>query len=93
MYPKYDLFLSGNSKFLLAGVKMNMMGSSHYILSLDPDASSKDTPGYLGKIRSDKSGKEYNLFDQGENPSAGFPPDRIRNQLGAVIYVINKIIL
>eukprot|EP00829_Urostomides_striatus_P011460 TRINITY_DN2835_c0_g1_i1.p2 TRINITY_DN2835_c0_g1~~TRINITY_DN2835_c0_g1_i1.p2 ORF type:complete len:201 (-),score=44.93 TRINITY_DN2835_c0_g1_i1:16-618(-) len=86
MYPKYDMFLSGSQRFLITGLKMNMMGSAHYIISLDQDASSKDSAGYLGKVRSDKSGKEYNFFDQGENPTAGFGMDRIRNQWGAVFY-------
>jgi hypothetical protein len=72
---------------MITGVKMNMMGSAHYILSLDQDASSKQSAGYMGKLRSDKTGKEYNLFDLGENPSSGFPPDRVRNQLGAILYV------
>lgn len=87
MYPKYDMFLSGSQRFLITGLKMNMMGSAHYIISLDQDASSKDSAGYLGKVRSDKSGKEYNFFDKGENPGAGFSIDRIRNQYGAVFYV------
>jgi hypothetical protein len=88
MYPRYNMVLSNNQRFLLAGQKMNMIGTAHYIVSLEQEDMTKKAAGYLGKVRSDGSGTEYNVFDQGENPSAGFSPDRIRNQLGAIYYVI-----
>ena len=88
MYPRYNLVLSNNQKFLLAGQKMNMLGSAHYIITMEQVDMTKKGPGYLGKIRSDSTGTEYNLLDQGENPSSGLPPERVRNQHAAVYYVL-----
>jgi len=79
--------MSNNQKFLLAGQKMNMLGSAHYIITLDQIDMTKKSPGYLGKVRSDSTGTEYNLFDVGENPSTGAIPEKIRNQHAAVYYV------
>ena len=87
MYPKYNLVLSNNQKFLLSSQKMNMLGSAHYIITLEQVDMTKKAPGYLGKVRSDSTGTEYSIFGPGENPTAGYPPERVRNQLGAVYYV------
>jgi len=67
---------------------MNMLGSAHYIISLEQVDMTKKAPGYLGKVRADSTGTEYNVFDHGENPSGGFPIERVRAQLGAVYYVL-----
>ena len=84
------MILSSTQKFILGGQKMNMMGSAHYIITMEQVDMTKKGPGYLGKVRSDSSGTEYNVFDKGENPSAGFPLDQIRNQFGSIYYVLTK---
>ncbi len=88
MYPRYNMVLSNNQRFILASQKMNMLGTAHYVITLEQTDMTKKAQGYLGKVRADSSGTEYNLFDQGENPTAGFPLERVRNQFGAVYYVI-----
>eukprot|EP01022_Parablepharisma_sp_SALTPOND_P020104 TRINITY_DN3569_c0_g1_i1.p2 TRINITY_DN3569_c0_g1~~TRINITY_DN3569_c0_g1_i1.p2 ORF type:complete len:198 (+),score=12.16 TRINITY_DN3569_c0_g1_i1:1106-1699(+) len=86
MYPRYNLVMSNNQKFLLASQKMNMLGSAHYIITMEQMDMTKKAPGYLGKVRSDSAGTEYNIYDRGENPSSGLPYERVRNQLAAVYY-------
>eukprot|EP00826_Nyctotherus_ovalis_P056563 TRINITY_DN7664_c0_g1_i8.p2 TRINITY_DN7664_c0_g1~~TRINITY_DN7664_c0_g1_i8.p2 ORF type:complete len:121 (-),score=33.55 TRINITY_DN7664_c0_g1_i8:567-929(-) len=87
MYPRYDLTLASNSMFILAAQKMNMVGTAHYNITTEWDNMDKSTPGYLGKVRADIAGLEYNIFGVGENPSTGYPEQMIREQLGAVYYV------
>ena len=67
---------------------MNAIGSAHYLITTDPSNLTKKSTGYLGKIRSENFGIEYNLFDHGENPETTKIPEKVRNQLGAVYYVI-----
>ena len=72
----------------MGGQKMNTVGSAHYTVTLETEDMTKKGPGYLGKVRSDGSGTEYNLFDHGENPGAGFTMERVRNQFAGVYYVL-----
>jgi len=86
-YPKYDLFLSSNEHFIMAGQKMQIMRSAYYLVCLDGQNMSKSVPGYLGKLRSNLVGTEFNMFGEGENPDTHLPPQKIRDQHGAVFYV------
>jgi hypothetical protein len=87
-YPKYDMTFSSNGQFILSGQKMQLMRSAHYNITLEHEDMEKNLPGYLGKLRSDLAGSEFNMFDRGENPSAVVPIDQVRKQIGAIIYVI-----
>eukprot|EP00826_Nyctotherus_ovalis_P026221 TRINITY_DN2049_c0_g2_i1.p5 TRINITY_DN2049_c0_g2~~TRINITY_DN2049_c0_g2_i1.p5 ORF type:complete len:128 (+),score=36.85 TRINITY_DN2049_c0_g2_i1:878-1261(+) len=88
IYPVYTLTHSQSGKFLLAAQKMNMLRSAHYLITMDSANRNKHSPGYVGKLRSDNSGVEYNLFDTGENPRSVKELERVRNQLAAVYYVV-----
>lgn len=91
MYPRYELYYSHNNKFLLAAQKMNLVGSAHYIITMDSSSMSKKIPGYLGKVRSENERTEYNLFSDGENPNITQTPELVRKQLAAIKFVINNI--
>lgn len=86
VYPVYELRL--DNKLLLAAQKVNMVGSAHYVITMDKDNITKEASSYLGKVRADNSGMEYNIFDYGENPAKHVPFTMIRAQLAAVYYVI-----
>jgi len=49
----------------------------------------KKSSGYLGKVRSNFLGTEFHLYDTGENPKKAKSLEKIRTQLGAVIYESN----
>lgn len=87
MYPRYELIYSQNNKFLLAAQKVNLIGSAHYTITMDSSSASKKIPAYLGKVRSDSAGTEYNLFSEGENPASTQVPELVRNQLLAIQFV------
>ena len=88
IYPVYNLLLNRNGGFVLAAQKMNMIRSSNYLISLDKTKLNPHSSGALAKLRSDNSGIEYNLFTNGENPKNTQIPDKVRNQLAAIYYVI-----
>ena len=87
MYPRYNLLTSGSQKFLLVAQKMNIVGTAHYIITTNQREMTRMSEGYVGKLRSDTSGNEYNLFGVGENPDKGLTPEKTRNQLAGIYYV------
>jgi hypothetical protein len=87
VYPRFDLTLASNSMFILASQKMNAIGAAHYNITTEWEKMDKETPGYLGKLRADLVGVEYNLFGVGQNPSTQLPDQMLREQFGAVYYV------
>jgi tubby-related protein 1 len=92
-YPKYDIIFSNNGQFIASAQKMQLMRSAHYVVTLDHENMNKTCPGYIGKLRSNLVGTEFNMFDKGENPSAQIDNSQIRCQYGALIYVFCFILL
>lgn len=87
LYPKYDMIFSDNDIFIMTGQKMQLMRSAHYVVTLEKETMIKKAPGYLGKLRSNLGGAEFNIFDKGDNPSSQKSKSLIRNQHGAITYV------
>lgn len=67
--------------------------TSNYIVSKDKADVRKESPSYLGKLRSNFMGTEFIMYDDGTNPetiqdaSMGALRTNIRQELGAVFYV------
>jgi len=57
------------------------------MISLSEDEITRHSEGYIGKLRSDNQGTEYNLFGPGENPDKKVAEDLTRNQYAAICYV------
>lgn len=85
MFPKYNLFLQDNKRFLLAARKRKKQTTSNYLASLDYDDLERDSPNYFGKLRANFVGTEFTVFDAGERSgrNAG------RSELGCVTYQYN----
>jgi len=88
MYPKYNLFLQDNKRFLLAARKRKKQTTSNYLVSLDYDDLDRDSPNYFGKLRANFVGTEFTIFDAGDkkNKKSG---DDGRAELGCVTYQYN----
>lgn len=86
MYPRYELSLCGSDISLLISEKKQILRSAYYMIATDIKDLSRDSPGYLGKIRSNVIGNEFSLFGQGENPKTRLPAEQIRTQHAAIIY-------
>ena len=87
IYPRYELIYSTAKEFILASQKMNALTSAHYNITMDRTSMKKESPGYLGKLRAYKSGTEYNIYSDGDNPKDTQIPECVRDKLGSIEYV------
>lgn len=89
LYPKYTLTLSEGERFLLNAKKRSGNKTSNYMITLDQDNLKRKGKGYLGKLRSNFMGTEFNVYDPGENPGKTKPGESIRKEMAAVLYEAN----
>lgn len=81
LFPTYEVYISGEEKFLMAARKRTKNKTSNYMISLDKnnpdgssssssskDSSSSSSSSYLGKVRSNFVGTQFVTYDQGVNP-------------------------
>eukprot|EP01022_Parablepharisma_sp_SALTPOND_P028762 TRINITY_DN71667_c0_g1_i1.p1 TRINITY_DN71667_c0_g1~~TRINITY_DN71667_c0_g1_i1.p1 ORF type:complete len:286 (+),score=6.30 TRINITY_DN71667_c0_g1_i1:84-860(+) len=88
LYPKYSLYLlDPREYFLLAAQKMQILRSDYYLITLDKEKIDRYSEKYMGKVRSNFFGSKFSLYGEGDNPSNGGPPDKIREQHAGIIYV------
>jgi hypothetical protein len=88
LFPIYYLHLerdTGKKIFLLAGRKRKKSKTSNYVISCDPTDLSRQTDGFVGKLRSNVLGTTFVLFDNGSKKDKGEEEPRL--DLGVVIYV------
>lgn len=91
MYPTYFLHLEredGRKTFLLAGRKRKKSTTSNYLISIDPTDLGRDSETFVGKLRSNRLGTQFTVFDNGANPSKGIGPST-RRELAAIAYDAN----
>lgn len=96
LFPLYALFLKDGDRFLMASKKRPNNKTSNYLISMGESDLSKDGAGYLGKLRSNFVGTDFQIFDNGINPSkeAGAndgdeTSTEIRRELASVVYNAN----
>ena len=75
----------GGQKYLMSAKKMALNKSSNYAIAMNKDNFSKKTDFYLGKLRANFAGTEFNIYDSGENPNKAMQIDKVRKQLGVII--------
>lgn len=80
------MYLCNSNRFLIAGKKEQIIRSAYYLITADESVLTKKSLGYLGKLRSNLSQTQFNLFGPGENPNKGLPPEQTRNQFAGIIY-------
>eukprot|EP00981_Chlorochromonas_danica_P005912 scaffold1236_cov170-Ochromonas_danica.AAC.3 len=97
LFPIYSLYLKEGDVFLMASKKRPKNKTSNYLISSDANNLTRDGPHYLGKLRSNFVGTEFQVFDDGLNPKDGEAEDghhgglntSVRCELGAVMYAAN----
>ena len=88
------LYLKESDTFLLAAKKRSAIGNktANYLISIDKDDLSRKSDNYVGKLRSNMLGTEFNVYDNGVNPNSGDATagsNKIRQELGLVLYASN----
>ena len=58
-------------------------------MSMSKNELSKKSASFLGKVRSNFLGTEFHVYDTGENPKEAKTLEKIRKELGVVIYESN----
>lgn len=93
LFPLYTLYLKDGDRFLMCSKKRPKNKTSNYLISKAEGDISKGGDNYLGKLRSNFVGTEFQVFDDGTNPNDVDPAertaDRTRVELGAVMYAPN----
>jgi len=91
LYPKYFLHLStGNQAFLLAGKKRPKNKTSNYLISMSQKDLNVKSSNFVGKLRSNFLGTEFNVYSPGLNPKKrAANVTNTREQMGVVLYQSN----
>ena len=88
----YHLYLKDNDTFLMAAKKRMANKTANYLISIDKDDLSRKSENYVGKLRSNFLGTEFNVYDNGMNPSSGDTTagsSKVREELGIALYASN----
>lgn len=97
LYPVYSLYLKDGDVFLLTSKKRPNNKTSNYLISMDQSDLNRSSSSYLGKLRSNFVGTEFQIFDDGVNPKDNDGDDEagmkfgsnVRCELGSVMYAAN----
>ena len=93
LFPVYSLYLKDGDRFLMCSKKRPNNKTSNYLVSMGEGDLSRDGANYLGKLRSNFVGTEFEIFDNGHNPNDGETDNmaggHVRKDLGAVMYAPN----
>jgi tubby-related protein 1 len=91
LHPTYTLYLKQDNVFLMNAKKRPNNRTSNYLISMGQNDLSREGPNYLGKLRSNFIGTEFEIYDQGHNPKdqPEFAGQEIRKEMGGVMYAAN----
>ncbi|KAL9643477.1 hypothetical protein ABK040_010091 [Willaertia magna] len=89
MYPRYFLFAEKGDTFLLSAKKRKVKQTSNYCISFDREDINRNDAKFVGKLRSNFIGTEFQIFDNGEKPKKMKHGDHLRNHMGAILYETN----
>mmetsp|Transcript_11080 Transcript_11080/g.15276 ORF Transcript_11080/g.15276 Transcript_11080/m.15276 type:complete len:669 (-) Transcript_11080:223-2229(-) len=95
LFPIYSLYLKEGDVFLMASKKRPKNKTSNYLISSDLNDLNRSGDNYIGKLRSNFVGTEFQIFDNGVNPKDSEPDEvargdgAVRCEMGAVMYAAN----
>ncbi|KAG2370796.1 hypothetical protein C9374_005993 [Naegleria lovaniensis] len=89
MFPRYFMYAERGSTFLLSAKKRKGNKSSNYCVSLSKEDISRSSDTFIGKLRSNFLGTEFQLFDNGEKAAKLKPGTHLRNNLASIVYETN----
>lgn len=64
--------------------------TGNFLITVDHENLTTKSSGYIGKLRSNFWGSDYNLYDSGENPLRTINTQKPRENMAAINYVLNK---
>ena len=86
--PIYSLHLNEGDVFLLTARNRNKINSSNYLISIGEGDFDRHSCNYMGELRSNMLGTEYQIFDDGYQPTGGSAGQNqnVHKSLAAVVY-------
>ena len=60
--------------------------TSNYLISIKKDQFDKTQESFIGKLRSNFMGTEFNLYDHGENPKRCKQMEKARREHAVIMY-------
>ena len=73
----------------MSAKKKSYNKTSNYYISLNQSDPCKKDNNFVGKVRSNFMGSEFNIYDNGQNPQKASNFDQVRKQLGVVMFETN----
>lgn len=95
VYPEYHLYLKEGDRFLLASKKRPKNRTSNYTISMDKHDLARHGGSFVGKLRSNFIGTEFQVYDKGLNPKNADPEalavksKTVRQELASIMYASN----
>ncbi|OWZ21171.1 hypothetical protein PHMEG_0004306 [Phytophthora megakarya] len=84
LHPIFRLYLESGKQFLLCAQKRASSKTSNYLLAMEQTPTNRRSNFIVGKLRSNWSGSEYTMYDDGMSPSKTALEASVRNILCAV---------
>jgi len=96
LFPEYSVYMKyGDSeKFLLTGKKRAGNKTSNYLISMQEGDLNRGSNSFLGKLRANFVGTEFQVYDDGANPrdvESMHGDQQPRRELGVVLYASNML--
>jgi tubby-related protein 1 len=85
----YSLYISNTFKHLLSARKKAFCATSNYALSTDKTDFDANSKSYMGKVRSNFLGTQFNGYSKGTNPDKATDQSTVRANIVTVNYQKN----
>lgn len=90
LFPEYAVYMKEGDRFLMCSKKRPNNKTSNYLISMGEGDLKRNSKNYIGKLRANFAGTEFQVFDSGKNPSLiDMGGAAERSELGAVVYTAN----
>lgn len=88
LFPEYCLYLKNGDRFLMTAKKRPNNKTSNYLISMQRGDLNRRSANYLGKLRSNFIGTEFNIYDGGDDGTCS-SSSNARQELGIVMFNTN----
>ncbi|CAM9962365.1 unnamed protein product [Scytosiphon promiscuus] len=68
LFPEYSLFMKEGDRFLMCSKKRPNNATSNYLISMRAGDLDRNSTNFLGKLRANFVGTEFQVYDNGYNP-------------------------
>ena len=89
LYPTYSVYMKEGDRFLMTSKRRPNNTTSNYLVSMELGDHNKNSSNYIGKVRANFVGTEFQIYDNGINYKDAGSGGEVRKELGCVLYASN----